>query len=510
MEKIGGNKVIAKNAIALYARMFLTMIVGLYTSRVVLATLGVEDFGIYGVVGSITAMMVFLNSAMSAATSRFLTFELGRGDEAQLKKTFSTAIIAHICIALIIFVIGETVGLWFLYNKLVIPAERMAAATWVYQLSIFGTMLTIMQVPYNASIIAHEKMNIYAYVEILNVLLKLAIVYLLTIGDFDKLILYAWLHIAVIIIIIIVYRIYCVRHFKECNFKWTFDKKLLKSLLTFSGWDLYGHMAFTFRQQGSNFLINMFCGVAINAACGLASTIQGIVLGFSSNIVTAFRPQIIKQYAIGDFSRMNSLISMGTRFSAVLIIMVSLPIILKAEPIINLWLGQVPQGAVFMTIALLCLNIVNTISYVVVIGIQASGKIARNSVACGTLYFLCLPIMYFLLYLGFGYESTYLVLLISGLFVLSIYIYNLKHCVPQFKLRIFLIKSLVPIFMLLALSSLILYVLSRIFNNGLLQLILFFIVSIIIVGGISIVLVFNRKERDFALTKARSFFGREK
>ena len=163
-----------------------------------------------------------------------------------------------------------------------------------------------------------------------------------------------------------------------------------------------------------------------------------------------------------------------------------------------------------MTIALLCLNIVNTISYVVVIGIQASGKIARNSVACGTLYFLCLPIMYFLLYLGFGYESTYLVLLISGLFVLSIYIYNLKHCVPQFKLRIFLIKSLVPIFMLLALSSLILYVLSRIFNNGLLQLILFFIVSIIIVGGISIVLVFNRKERDFALTKARSFFGREK
>ena len=508
--RASSNKLIAKNAVMLYIRMFLTMIVGLYTSRVVLATLGVEDFGIYGVVGSITAMMVFLNSAMSAATSRFMAFELGRGDEAKLKKTFSNALIAHICIALIIFVIGETVGLWFLYNKLVIPTERMTAAVWVYQLSIVGTMLTIMQVPYNASIIAHEKMNIYAYVEILNVLLKLAIVYLLTIGNFDKLILYACLHLIVIIIIVIVYRFYCSRHFNECHFKWALDKKLLKNLLSFSGWDLYGHMAFTFRQQGSNFLINMFCGVAINAACGLASTIQGIVLGFSSNVVTAFRPQIIKQYAIGDYDRMNSLISMGTRFSTVLIIMVSLPIILKAEPIINLWLGQVPQGAVFMTVTLLCLNIVNTISYVVVIGIQASGKIARNSIACGTLYFLCLPIMYFLLYMGLGYESTYWVLLISSLFVLSIYIYNLKHCVPQFNLRFFFIKSLAPIIMVLALSSLLLYLLSQIFNNGLLHLMLFFILSILIVGGISFVLVFNRKEREFALMKARSILCREK
>ena len=510
MGQLGGNKVIAKNAIALYARMFLTMVVGLYTSRVVLATLGVEDYGIYGVVGSITAMMVFLNSAMSAATSRFLTFELGRGDVVQLKKTFSSAIIAHICIALIIFIIGETLGLWFLCNKLVIPPERMAAAAWVYQLSIVGTMLAIMQAPYNASIIAHERMNIYAYVEILNVILKLAIVYLLSIGSFDKLILYACLHLAVVIIIIVVYRFYCIHHFQECHFKWIWDKNLLKKLLSFSGWDLYGHMAFSFRQQGSNFLINMFCGVAINAACGLASTIQGVVLGFSSNIVTAFRPQIIKQYAVGDYERMNSLISMGTRFSAVLIIMISLPVILKAEPIINLWLGQVPRGAVFMTITLLCLNILNTISYVVVIGIQASGKIARNSITCGTLYLFCLPVMFGLLYLGLGYESTYGVLLICGLFVLAIYIYNLKHCVPQFKLRVFMLKSLLPIIIALALSSLLLYVLSRFFNNDLLHIVLFVVASVLIVGGVSSVLVFNRQERMFALIKAQSIFCRER
>ena len=504
------NKRIAKNALMLYIRMFLTMIVGLYTSRVVLATLGVEDYGIYGVVGSITAMMAFLNSAMSAATSRFLSFELGCGNSAQLTKTFSNAIIAHICIALIVFVLAETAGLWFLCNKLVIPAVRMNAAHWVYQCSILSAMLGITQAPYNASIIAHEKMDVYAYVEILNVSLKLLIVYLLVIGHFDKLKLYAILVLAVSVLIMLIYRIYCIRNFSECNFKWMWDKNLLKDLLSFSGWDLYGHMAFTFRQQGLNFLINMFCGVAINAACGLASTIQGIVLGFSSNIVTAFRPQIIKQYAACDYDRMNVLISLGTRFSAVLIIMVSLPIIFKAEPIINLWLGQVPQGAVFMTITLLFLNIVNTISYVIVVGIQASGKIARNSIVCGTLYLFCLPVMYFLLHLGFGYESTYWVLLISGLFVLTIYVYNLKHSVIQFKLSIFLLKSLLPIILLLALSSLLLYILSQFFNKSLLHLLLFFIVSILIIGGISFVLVFNRKERDFAITKARSFLGREK
>lgn len=510
MGQISGHKVIAKNAIALYARMFLTMIVGLYTSRVVLATLGVEDYGIYGVVGSITAMMVFLNSAMSSATSRFLTFELGRGDIEQLGKTFSSAVLAHICIALIIFIVGETVGLWFLYNKLVIPPERMTAAVWVYQLSIVGTMLGIMQAPYNASIIAHERMNIYAYVEILNVVLKLVIVYLLVVGNFDKLILYAWLHLAVTVIIIVVYRSYCKRHFKECGYKWIFDKNLLKNLLSFSGWDLYGHMAFTFRQQGSNFLINMFCGVAINAACGLASTIQGILLGFSSNIVTAFRPQIIKKYAAGDYEDMNRLISMGTRFSAVLIIMVSLPIIFKVSPIINFWLGQVPNGVVFMVVTLLYLNIVNTISYVVVIGIQASGKIARNSIACGTLYLLCLPLMYLLLYLGLGYESTYLILLGSGFLVLCIYIYNLKRSVPEFILSEFLFKSLLPIVLVLAMSSAILYMLSQLFNNALPQIILFLITSIMIIGGISFALVFNRREREFALFKARSLLIHER
>ncbi|MDY5953612.1 MAG: polysaccharide biosynthesis protein, partial [Sodaliphilus sp.] len=279
------NKRIAKNTIMLYIRMFISMVVGLYTSRVVLATLGVEDYGIYGVVGGVVGMMGFLNASMSGATSRFLTFELGKGDKERLAKTFSSALIVHIAIAIIVFILAETVGLWFLCNKLNIPEGRMEAAHWVYQFSILATMLSITQVPYNATIIAHEKMDVYAYMEILNVTLKLLIVYLLCIGNFDKLILYASLMLAVSILIMMVYRIYAIRQFPEAHFHWIWDKTYLRPILSFSGWDLYGNMACTIRQQGSVFLINIFYGVALNAACNIASTMQGILLQFSSNVV---------------------------------------------------------------------------------------------------------------------------------------------------------------------------------------------------------------------------------
>ena len=258
------NKRIAKNTIMLYIRMFISMLVGLYTSRVVLATLGVEDYGIYGVVGGVVAMMGFLNASMSGATSRFLTFELGRGDKDRLAKTFSSALIVHIAIAIIVFILAETVGLWFLCNKLNIPEGRMEAAHWVYQFSILATMLSITQVPYNATIIAHEKMDVYAYMEILNVSLKLLIVYLLCIGNFDKLILYASLMLAVSILIMMVYRIYAIRQFPEAHFHWIWDKTYLRPLLSFSGWDLYGNACVIARQQGTNFLINIFYGVVFN------------------------------------------------------------------------------------------------------------------------------------------------------------------------------------------------------------------------------------------------------
>ena len=271
------NKRIAKNALMLYIRMFISMIVGLYTSRVVLATLGVEDYGIYGVVGGVVSMMGFLNASMSGATSRFLTFELGRGDMKRLADTFSSALIVHIGIAIIVFIVAETVGLWFLCNKLVIPEDRMEAAHWVYQCSILSAMLGITQAPYNASIIAHEKMGVYAYVEILNVTLKLLIVYLLVIGDFDKLKLYAVLVLAVSVLIMLIYRIYCIRMFQETHFHFVWKKDILKPLLSFSGWNLYGNLGNMFQQQGTNFVINFFFGVVMNAAMSVGLTVANTV-----------------------------------------------------------------------------------------------------------------------------------------------------------------------------------------------------------------------------------------
>ena len=302
------NKLIAKNTVMLYIRMLLSIIVSLYTSRIVLQTLGVEDYGIYGVVGGIVTMFSFLNSSMAGATSRFLTFEMGKGDEERLKSTFSSALIIHIGIALLVLILAETIGVWFLNNKLVIPEGRMDAAHWVLQFSILGMIVGFTQVPYNATIIAHEKMDIYAYVELVNVFLKLGIVYLLNIGNLDKLVLYAFLVLLVNVIVAIIYRIYCLRHYEECKFKFNFNKDISKSLLSFSLYNLFGNMGVVVNTQGTNFVINMFFGVIYNAAASIGTIVSNVVTGFASNVMTAFRPQITKSYALDDIPQFQSLI----------------------------------------------------------------------------------------------------------------------------------------------------------------------------------------------------------
>ncbi len=302
-DQSANNKRIAKNTLMLYIRMLLSMVVSLYTSRVVLEVLGVEDYGIYGVVGGVVAMFSFLNSSMAGATSRFLTFEMGRGDEQRLKDTFSSALIIHIGIALVVFILAETVGLWFLNNKLVIPDGRMHAAHWVYQLSILGMFVSVTQVPYNASIIAHEKMDVYAYIELLNVFLKLGIVYLLTIGNFDKLILYAILVLAVNVLVAVTYRFYCVRYYEESHFRCVLNREVLKPMLGFSIWEILGHFGFTFRTQGTNMVLNMFFGVIINSAVGIATTVQNVLSLFTNNVLVAIKPQIIWIVSVKRFTQ---------------------------------------------------------------------------------------------------------------------------------------------------------------------------------------------------------------
>ena len=277
------NKRIAKNTLMLYFRMLLIMAVTFYTSRVVLQTLGIEDYGIYNVVGGIVAMFGFLNSAMSSGTQRYLTFELGRGDKEKLKRVFITSMNIHIIIAVIVFILAETAGLWLLYNKMTIPEDRFDAAFWVYQCSILSTMVMFISVPYNATIIAHERMSAFAYISILEAILKLLIVYLLLLGDIDKLILYAVLMLAVQVIIRFTYNIYCRRHFEETRYSFLFDKQLFKEMLSFSGWNLWGNMASVAFTQGLNILLNMFFGVTVNAAMGIAQQVNSALYSFVSN-----------------------------------------------------------------------------------------------------------------------------------------------------------------------------------------------------------------------------------
>ena len=447
------NRRIAKNTVALYLRMFLTMIVGFYTSRVVLNTLGVQDYGIYGVVGGVIAMMGFLNAAMAGATSRFLTFELGRGDSERLAKTFSSALIIHMGIALVVMVLGETVGLWFLCNKLVIPPSRMEAAHWVYQLSIMSSMIGITQAPYDASIISHEKMNVYAYVEILNSLLKLAIVYLLVLGHFDKLKLYAVLTLAVSVTIMLIYRVYCLRHFKETHFHWVWDKAILKPLLSFSGWNIYGNFGSIVYQQGTNFVINFFFGVIMNAAVNVGLTIANVVNSFASNVMIAFRPQIIKHYAQGDVKAMQDLTIIALKVILIIYALVAIPTFIESDDLLAIWLVKVPKYSNIFCRLLLISIFFEVMRYILIIDIHSSGNVKLVSAFSGTIMSLVPVITFFLFKLGLPVEYAFITSIVSNLVLSLLNVYLIKHYIPSVEIQ----QYFIAIIQVTALCAFVLY-----------------------------------------------------
>lgn len=475
------NRRIAKNALILYIRMFLTMIVGLYTSRVVLATLGKDDFGTFGVVGGVVAMLGFLNASMSSATSRFLAYEIGRGDRNKLGDTFSSALIIHIGIAIVVFVVAETVGLWFLCNKLIIPEGRMTAAHWVYQSSILSAMFSITQAPYNASIIAHEKMGVYGYVEILNVTLKLLIVYLLVIGNVDKLILYAILHLAVSIIIMLIYRIYCIRNFKETHFHWIYDKSILRPMLSFSGWDLYNNLCLTSRAQGRNFLINIFFGVAFNAANSISTTVTGLLSGLARNILVAFRPQITKTYAQKSFSEMNSLLLRSTKISTLFAVAVCIPICFQIRFLLGFWLKEVPEStAEFCVLSLVSWCFIMLFSSLT-IGNHATGKIQGLSILTGSLHLLNIPIVWIGYILGARVEFAYIVSIVTNSLNVIVNLYFIKKWIASFSIISFFKECLSPVLYTLATILIICFIVKFLLENSLpfLQLIIYSVISIV-------------------------------
>ncbi len=488
------NKRIAKNTLMLYIRMIISTLVTLYTSRVVLNTLGVDDYGIYNVVGGIVAIFSFLNSSMSGATSRFLTYEMGCNN-GKLSETFSSALYIHIGIAILILVAAETVGLWFMNNKLVIPDDRMFAAHVVYQCSIISMMVTVTQVPYNASIIAHEKMDVYAYIELLNVFLKLGIVFILMIGRFDKLILYAILVLVVSILIAAIYRIYCTKKFPECHLSSSPDMQIIKPMLSFSGWDLYGNMSVSVRQQGTSIILNMFYGPALNAAIGLANSVQNVILSFANNVIMAFRPQIIKQYAEQNIVRMQSLIIYALKISLSLFILIGVPLYFESEFVLKIWLKNVPDYTVFFLRVILLCGLFGLVKLIFNIGIHATGRIRLLSFLTGDIYILTVPILYMALKLGAEINPLYYIVVVLDFIIAATTIIIHKRLITDIHILKIIKGAFLPVSGLLVLDTVLAYIVHSHMDIGWLRLLISVLESLIVSTLYIYFIIMNKSQR---------------
>lgn len=506
MPELSSNRTIAKNTILLYIRMAITMAVLIYTSRVVLRVLGVEDDGIYNIVGGAAGIFSFLNGALSGATSRFLTFEIGKGNKESLKKTFSAALEVHIILSVIIVILLETVGLWLLNNKLVIPDERMHAARVVYHLSVAAMLLSITQVPYSASLIAHEKMGIYAYMSILEVSLKLLICYLIQISPYDKLITYGVLVLSVNTLMRIIYRVYCIRKFEECHFEIVTDKTIFKPILSFSGWSLLGSLSGTALNQGVSIIQNMFFGPTINSASGKAGTVFNVVNSFYNNFLTAVKPSIVKSYAIGDIKRMEELLIASSKYAYSLMMLFSVPFFFESKFIIDLWLVNPPEYAPLFCSVNMGLGLFGAIFYPLSYAISATGEIKLQSIIESLLWIAVVPISYLLFLAGSGPVIPYLVKLSLWFFVIFTDFYVLKRNIPEFHQGMFLRKAILPSFISAAISMAVTAVVYYQFDGpSWWRFLTVCVTSTLIVSSTVFYIVFDKQMRETVLSKIKLF-----
>lgn len=417
-ENTSSNKRIAQNTIVLYFRMMIILLVNLYMSRVVLNTLGIEDYGIYNVVGGFVTMFSLISGALSNAISRFVTFELGRGDFNRLRKVFSTSVNVQFLISLIICILLETIGLWFLNYKMVIPDDRMVASNWVLQCSIITFVINLISVPYNASIIAHERMTAYAYISILEVFLKLCCVFLLYLDISDKLIAYSIMIALVALVIRIVYGYYCTRQFSECKYFPIIDKPLLKEMTSMASWNFFGSGASVLNQQGVNLLINLFFGVSVNAARGIAYQVSSAIASFVSSFTTAINPQITKKYAQGSINEMSSILFKGARFSYFIMYILVLPIFLETPMVLELWLKTVPDYSVIFVRLTLLASLISVLTTGLFTVSMATGNIKIYQTVIGFLALSIFILTYFSFKFGLPVESTYVILVIMEVVIM--------------------------------------------------------------------------------------------
>lgn len=480
LDTSANNKRIAKNTLMLYIRMLFTMAVSLFTSRVVLNTLGVEDYGIQNVVGGVVAMFSVLSGSMSSSISRFITFELGRGEIDRLKTVFSTGVNIQIGMSLLVIVVAEAVGVWFLNCEMNIPVERMVAANWVFQCSILTFVLNLLSVPYNATIIAHEKMSAFAYISVIEVTLKLIIVYMLTISPFDRLITYSVLLLCVGAIIRFIYGYYCRRHFEECTYHFVYDKAILKSMTSFAGWNFLGNGSYMLNTQGVNILMNMYFGVAVNAARGVATQVDAALKQFVNNFTTAVNPQITKSYVQGDLVNMHKLVCRSAKFSAFLMIFFAVPIILETDTILSLWLKNPPAYAsIFLKWIIISSFMDTVLANSLVTSMFATGNIKRYQIIVTTVGCLVFPLSWLAFQLGFEPQVGYILYFIIYSILLFVRLCLLRDMV---KLPIMMyvkevLFKIVPVMAIcFAVPSLLVYSLSE----GLIRLVLDVVLSMIV------------------------------
>lgn len=498
------SKRLFKNTMLLYFRMVFMMCISLYTSRVVLQTLGVEDYGIYDVVGGVVILLSFFYDGMTTSTLRFLTFELGVGDKRRLNEAFVTSLNIHFLISLIVVGLAETVGLWFFYNKMQIPPERMAAAFWCYQLSVFTTVVNIMSYPYNAVILAHERMSAFAYITILDAVLKLLLVYLLLVFSYDRLILYAILFAGEKLLLRSVYNIYCKRNFEECAYRWIYNKSLSCEMVSFAGWNIWGNMAYAFCTQGLNIILNMFFGPVVNAARAVAVQVESAVSRFATNFQMAINPQITKTYASGQTKEMHNLIFRSSRFTFCMLLILCLPLIVETPFILSLWLKEVPEHAVVFLRLLLVILIVQQHANPLTTAVAATGRVWMNEFVNGTLVLTIVPLSYKILELGGQPWHVYAVHLCVAIVALGVRICITMPLI-QMKISEYFYSVVKPCATVLLLSIVLPYLLKQVSCPGWGYAMLTIILTVIGTLVVSYTTGLDSEERKFIMSKVKTY-----
>lgn len=504
-ESNSSAKRVAKNTLLLYTRMLVMMALGLYTSRVTLQALGVDNYGIYNVVGGIVVILGFLNNAMSGATQRFINVALGRHNQNELNKIISNAVIMHGGVAIICLVLAETLGLWFLNEYMVFPADRVVATNWVFQFSVFTFLVNVLSVPFMADIIAHEKMSAYAWITIFDVVMKLVIVLSLLYFSFDKLILYAFLLFVNGIITCLIYVMYCKKHFEECKMViWEIDKPLLKSMSSFSSWTIVGNLGYIGHTQGIAIIINLFFGVAVNAAQGIANQVNSYVRQFISNFLLAFNPQVVKTYAANEVEEMHKLVLRGCKISLLMAALFVVPLIIETPSILHLWLGIVPEYAVIFVRLILLLTFFDAYSNLLSTAKGATGDIKTYQITLTIIGLFHLPLAWICFKIGlepYWAQIVYLFIVIILQIVRTGFVCHSIHLSQ----RLFYKEVVARCYLSIGFAALVPIALHLYMEPSLIRVLLVCSLSVLLSGIMALYFGLNKQERSllFELVKKK-------